>query len=125
MKVLVVDGANVVGSVPDGWWRDRAGAAEGLHAGLKNAELSFDLVVLVLEGKARAGVPEGETAGVTTVHAPRSGDDEIVAQCHHYTERGDDVTVASADRGLLSRIVPLGVVALGPRTLREGLASDR
>jgi hypothetical protein len=29
--VLVVDGANVVGSRPDGWWRDRAGAARRLR----------------------------------------------------------------------------------------------
>lgn len=90
----------------------------------KNADLSFDLVVLVLEGKARAGVPEGETAGVTTVHAPGSGDDEIVARCRHYTELGDDVTVASADHGLFSRLAPLGVMALGPRTLRAKLASE-
>src|ERR1700761_4688285 len=28
---IIVDGANVVGSRPDGWWRDRAGAAGRLH----------------------------------------------------------------------------------------------
>ena len=28
--VLLVDIANVMGSVPDGWWRDRAGAATRL-----------------------------------------------------------------------------------------------
>ncbi|MFZ2749263.1 MAG: hypothetical protein WAZ15_03065, partial [Propioniciclava sp.] len=115
MKVLVVDGANVVGSVPDGWWRDRAGAAARLHAGLQNADLSFDWVVLVLEGSARAGVPEGEAGGVTTVHAPGEGDDEVVAQCRDHTASGDAVTVASAYRGLLSRLDPLGVTTLGPR----------
>lgn len=120
-----MDGANVVGSVPDGWWRDRAGAAAGLHAALEATDLAFDLVVLVLEGKARVGVPEGVTAGVTTVHAPGSGDDEIVARCRHHTGWGDDVTVASADRGLLSRLGSLGVASLGPRTLRTKLASDR
>lgn len=120
-----MDGANVVGSVPDGWWRDRAGAAAGLHAALKGADLPFDLVVLVLEGKARAGVPEGEATGVTTVHAPGSGDDEIVARCRDHTGCGHDVTVASADRGLLSRLDPLGVKTLGPRTLRAELAADR
>lgn len=98
-----MDGANVVGCLPDGWWRDRAGAAARLHAELKNADLSFEMVVLVLEGTARAGVPQGEAAGVTTVHAPGSGDDQIVARCRDHTESGDDVTVASADRGLLSR----------------------
>lgn len=39
-----------------------------------NADLLFDVVVLVLEGKARAGAPEGEAASVTTMHAPGSGE---------------------------------------------------
>ncbi|MFF2659752.1 NTP pyrophosphohydrolase [Kitasatospora sp. NPDC058032] len=34
VPLLVVDGANVVGSVPDGWWRDRRGAAERLRDAL-------------------------------------------------------------------------------------------
>ena len=122
---MFVDGANVVGSIPDGWWRDRAAAAARLHTALENTDLSFDVVVLVLEGKARAGVPEGETLGVTTVHAPSSGDDEIVARCRDHAESGDTVTVASADRGLLTRLAPLGVTTLGPRTLRAELASQR
>lgn len=124
MKVLVVDGANVVGSVPDGWWRDRAGSAARLHTALRNADLPFDLIVLVLEGKARAGVPEGDSEGVTTVHAPGSGDDEIVARCRDHTDSGDSVMVVSADRGLVSRLAPLGVATLGPRTLRTELASQ-
>ena len=31
MSVLLVDAANVVGSRPTGWWRDRAGAMARLH----------------------------------------------------------------------------------------------
>ncbi len=38
---IIVDGANVVGSRPDGWWRDRPGAA---------ARLRGELVPLVAEG---------------------------------------------------------------------------
>ena len=60
--VLVVDAANVVGSRPDGWWRDRAGAAARLVSALGAACASGALdgpVVVVLEGAARAGVPEG------------------------------------------------------------------
>jgi 8-oxo-dGTP diphosphatase len=45
-----VDVANVMGSRPDGWWRDRAGAAVRLHA---------ELVSLAASGRA---VPPGETS---------------------------------------------------------------
>ena len=124
MRALVVDGANVVGSVPDGWWRDRAGAAARLHAGLLAAHLPFDTVVLVLEGRAKAGVPAGTVDGVTTVHAPGSGDDEIVVQCRQVAAAGASVTVASADRGLLARLATLDVTVTGPRDLRAQLAVD-
>ena len=50
MRVLVVDGANVVGSRPTGWWRDRAGAAKRLHQSITTADLDYDVIVLVLEG---------------------------------------------------------------------------
>jgi hypothetical protein len=57
---LVVDAANVVGSRPDGWWRDRAGAAARLVSALAEALATGALdgpVVVVLEGAARAGAP--------------------------------------------------------------------
>jgi len=38
MRILVVDAANVIGSVPDGWWADRPGAARRLHDGLVAAD---------------------------------------------------------------------------------------
>jgi len=55
---LIVDGANVVGSVPDGWWRDRAGAAARLRDRLAAAVAAGTIpagveVVLVVEGAAR------------------------------------------------------------------------
>ena len=62
---IVVDVANVMGSRPDGWWRDRAGAAVRLHAGVARLAASGRAVlpadnavtpgfVLVLEGAAKA-----------------------------------------------------------------------
>lgn len=133
MDVLVVDGANVVGSVPDGWWRDRAGAAARLHAALASADLPYDVVELVLEGAARAGVPqgsehsegskdsEGSESGVTTVHASGSGDDEIVHRCASHAAVGDRVVVVTADRGLIARVGAHGATTIGPRELRRGL----
>lgn len=127
MDVLVVDGANVVGSVPDGWWRDRAGAAARLHTALAAADLPYDVVELVLEGAARAGVPqgsegsEGSESGVTTVHASGSGDDEIVHRCAGHAAVGDRVVVATADRELIERVVAHGATTIGPKELRRGL----
>ena len=72
MRVLVVDGANVVGSRPDGWWKDRAGAARRLHEALAVADTSYDVVVLVLEGAAKGGVPAGRDGHLVTVHARRT-----------------------------------------------------
>ena len=116
---LVVDAANVVGSRPDGWWADRAGAARRLVAGLDAAALGYDAVVVVLEGRARDGVGEGAASGgITVVHAPGSGDDELVARCRELAESGA-VTLASADRGLIARVQGLGVAVVGPRTVRD------
>lgn len=117
MRVLVVDGANVVGSVPDGWWRDRPGAAARLHAHLLTADLPYDRVELVLEGQGRRGVPAGVAHRVMTVHAPGEGDDEIVARCVAAVEEGCEVSVATADRGLLARLDGLGVAVVGPRSV--------
>ncbi len=102
--VLVVDAANVVGSRPDGWWKDRAGAARRLHEQLMVADTPYDVVVLVLEGAAKGGVASGVDGHVRTVHAPGSGDDTIVAQARTAAERGDRVTVVTADRLLQARV---------------------
>src|SRR5262249_37128332 len=67
--LVVVDGANVVGSRPDGWWRARPAAARRLLATLTAGVPLAGEVVLVLEGAARAGVPAGRVEGVRVVHA--------------------------------------------------------
>ncbi len=117
----MVDGANVVGSRPDGWWKDRPGAARRLHDQLVTADLSCDEVVLVLEGAAKGGVRAGRDGFVRTVHARGSGDDEIVAQASASTERGDTVTVVTADRMLQSRVSAAGATSMSPSWLLDQL----
>ena len=121
MRVLVVDGANVVGSRPDGWWRDRAGAAQRLHRQLAEAELPADEVVLVLEGAARRGVQAGDGAGVRTVHAAGSGDDAIVGEVEAEVLRGHEVTVVTADRELQARAEAVGGAVARPSWLLQRL----
>lgn len=113
----MVDAANVVGSRPDGWWKDRPGAARRLHEDLLVADLSYDEIVLVLEGEAKAGVRPGRDAHVRTVHAGGKGDDTIVAEVRSAVERGDRVTVITADRMLQARCEGLAATAMSPSWL--------
>ena len=116
-RVLVVDGANVVGSRPDGWWRDRAGAAARLHGRLAVADTSYDEIVLVLEGQAKAGVPKGRDAHLRTVHAAKDGDATIVKESRGALEQGHDVVVVTADRALAQRVETLGCRTMSPSWL--------
>ena len=120
---LVVDAANVVGSRPDGWWRDRAGAAARLMAQLSATAVPHDEVVVVLEGAARAGVPAGVDGVVVTVHATGSGDDTIVAEAAARVADGRDVAVVTADRGLRARVEAVGASVVRPSWLLERLGA--
>ena len=123
MQVLIVDGANVVGSRPDGWWRDRAGAARRLQEQLLTAALPYDEVVLVLEGAAKRGNPAGLVSPVRTVHAEGSGDDAIVEAAIEQVSVGDGrgVTVVTADRALRDRVAAAGARIATPSWLLDQL----
>ncbi|MGW2678780.1 NTP pyrophosphohydrolase [Streptomyces sp. NPDC001436] len=110
--VLIVDAANVVGSVPDGWWRDRKGAAERLRDRLAVRE-GGEEVILVVEGAAR-GVES--VPGVRVESAPGSGDDLIVRLAAAHADR--PCTVVTADRALRERVQVYGATCAGPRTVR-------
>ena len=133
---IVVDAANVVGSVPDGWWRDRAGAAERLLQQLsvlaaegvpaEALELPehtwFPEWVVVVEGQARAA---GDAEGVEVVRAEESGDDAIAAEARRLVGAGRSVTVVTSDRGLAERATDAGAAVRGTRWLRDLLPDGR
>jgi hypothetical protein len=125
--VLVIDGANVVGSRPNGWWRDRAGAAARLHRQLIEAPSLAPQVVLVLEGQARAGVAEtaaegrDPSAAPAVVHAAGEGDDRIVVEAQRALSSGQVVAVVTADRGLSARVQAHGAQVVRPTWLLERL----
>ncbi|MFF2643638.1 NTP pyrophosphohydrolase [Streptomyces niveus] len=121
--LLIVDGANVVGSVPDGWWRDRRAAAERLRErlvplavdGLPGAGIPGPVeLVLVVEGQAR-GVES--VPGVRVESAPGSGDDLIAGLAAGAA--GRTCVVVTADRELRRRVEAYGARCVGPRTVRQ------
>jgi 8-oxo-dGTP diphosphatase len=140
---VIVDGANVMGSRADGWWRDRVGAMTRLHgelaglaergipgepprgdaesggeagpAGGAGAGRWWPLIILVVEGRACAIVERVTAApGVRVVAAARSGDDEIARVAA--SEPGTRIVV-TADRELRRRCLAAGASVTGPRWL--------
>ncbi len=140
---IIVDVANVMGSRPDGWWRDRAGAAVRLHdqiarlaasgrASLPGAagqareagEARRPEFVLVLEGAALAAADRLPAAPgeVRVVRARGSGDDAIVALARELPGRR---VVVTADRELRERSMAAGAEIAGPGWLLGQLSPGR
>lgn len=131
--ILVIDAANVVGSRPDGWWRDRPGAARRLLDSLTalgpvpadwfglTAQRVWPRIDVILEGQANR-VAWDQNAAVTVHRAARSGDDAVVDVVRDLATEGvAPITVVTADRGLRARL-PSQARFIGPGTLRELLA---
>ena len=127
---LIVDGNNVIGSRPDGWWRDRPGAASRLIARIADRAVHgvpasalglpehtwYPEWTAVVEGQAR-GV-DGAT-GVEVARAEASGDDTIVASAQRAVAAGRVVTVVTSDRGLSERVRDAGAAVRGVRWLLD------
>jgi hypothetical protein len=126
-RLIVVDAANVVGSRPDGWWRDRPGAALRLLE--KVATLGQKVpepveVVVVLEGAAKRAMDDAPDLGeLRVVLAANSGDDTIVDVVEAAADEDADrvITVVTADRGLRERVGSHGADSVGPRWLWDYL----
>ncbi|MHB1063063.1 MAG: NUDIX hydrolase [Georgenia sp.] len=133
--VVVVDAANVVGSRPDGWWKDRRRATTILRdhlarlarCGLDAAGVDlpgrrwYPEFVLVTEGAANGVDP---APGVDVVAAPAGGDDtvvDVVAGLLDGAAPSDEVvvTVTTADRELGERVRALGARTAGPHLVRH------
>ena len=123
--MLLIDAANVIGSRPDGWWRDRPGAARRLVEQLRANVIAGHLdppVVVVVEGAARSGVPEGDAGGVSVLHAAGNGDDlltELAAAA-----LATPVVLVSADRELRRRVAATCGTTVGPSWLYRHLDGD-
>jgi hypothetical protein len=119
---IVVDAMNVIGSRPDGWWRDRRGAVGRLVEQLERwARESGEMVTVVLEGPSS---PPLHSDAIEVAWAPRPGpnsaDGEIVRRLPEWLQQGE-VTVVSSDRDLGRRARSLGARVEPASAFRERL----
>ncbi|ORW69174.1 NYN domain-containing protein [Mycobacterium saskatchewanense] len=111
---------NVIGSRPDGWWRDRGGAVAALVEKLDRwAAAEAADVTVVLERPPRAPIP---ISVVEVAHAPRaapnSADDEIVRLVRSDARPGG-VRVVTSDRALIERVRSLGAAVFSADGFRN------
>ncbi|HEV7421057.1 MAG TPA: NYN domain-containing protein [Mycobacterium sp.] len=105
----IVDGMNVIGSRPDGWWRDRRRAMAALVDRLEQwASTEGDEVTVVFE---RPPSPPIDSSSITVAHAPKAGansaDDEIVRLVRGDAHPGE-IRVATSDGALSGRVQAAG-----------------
>jgi predicted RNA-binding protein with PIN domain len=118
----LVDGMNVIGSRPTGWWRDRPGAMRSLVEELDAfAEGSGDPVTVVLDGKPfdLEGGPR-VTVKFASRRGPNAADDDIAALAASDANPAD-LSVVTSDGDLARRVRDAGATVLGAGEFRRRL----
>lgn len=118
----VVDGNNVFGSRPDGWWNDRPAAQRRLAQRIAEwCRTHDDSVVVVFDAPVDARTAELAGGNLSIVESERRGrdaaDDDIAAIASE-SQDVDRVVVVTSDRGLRSRL-PTRVEIWGSGRFRD------
>jgi predicted RNA-binding protein with PIN domain len=111
---LIVDGMNVLGSRPDGWWRDRPGAMRRLVDKLEDVD-DYDAVVVVLDGEPFDLAGDDVEVRFASRRGPNAADDDIAAMA----DEGD--TVVTSDADLERRVRSKGADVIGAGAFRRRL----
>lgn len=110
---------NVIGTRPDGWWKDRHGALIALVEKLESWARDGRRVTVVLE---RPPSPAIRSAVVEIAHAPaaapNSADDEIVRLLHADPDPGQ-ITVVTSDGALSDRVRNAGATVYPAARFRD------
>jgi len=117
---LVVDGMNVIGSRPTGWWRDRPGAMTALVTELgRYAAATGDEVTVVLDARPFA-LPEA-AVDVRFAHPGRDAADDAIVALLAADPDPSSLVVVTSDKGLAARVRELGASVMPAGELRRAL----
>jgi predicted RNA-binding protein with PIN domain len=121
--VLLVDGNNVIGSVPDGWWRDRPGAVRRLLGRLQCLVAATGETVHVVFDVSQADLPEGTHDGVVVHYATRRGRDAADDRIRELLDAGfgKEVQVVTSDQELADGARARGATVVGAGALLRRL----
>lgn len=121
MRRWLVDGMNVVGARPDGWWRDRPAAMRALAAMLAEfARASGEPVAVVYDGRPFEVDATGVEVAFATRRGPNAADDDIARRAAADPDPASLVVVTS-DRDLAERVRAHGAEVVGAGEFRRRL----
>jgi predicted RNA-binding protein with PIN domain len=116
----LVDGMNVIGSRPDGWWRDRTAAMRSLVAQLDRfAQATGEPVAVVFDGSPR-DLPSSIDVRFASRRGPNAADDDI-ARMVAEDSASKELRVVTSDGELASRVREAGVEVVGAGAFRKRL----
>jgi predicted RNA-binding protein with PIN domain len=118
----LVDGMNVIGSRPDGWWRDRPGAMRKLAERLGDWAGEREVTV-VFDGRPFELDVDGVRVEFATRRGPNAADDDIVRLVKS-DQDPSGLRVVTSDRDLARRVQELGAAVVGAGTFRELAGCD-
>ena len=122
MARWLVDGMNVIGSRPTGWWRDRPGAMRSLTEELGAlAGATGDELTVIFDGRPfELDAPEGVSVEFATRRGPNAADDDIAALVEADPDPGG-LSVVTSDRTLAERVRQAGAEVVGAGDFRRRL----
>jgi predicted RNA-binding protein with PIN domain len=122
MARWLIDGMNVIGSRPTGWWRDRPGAMRALSEELGEfARATGDVLTVIFDGRPfELEAPAGVSVEFATRRGPNAADDDIAALVERDPEPGE-LTVVTSDRTLAGRVRDAGGTVVGAADFRRRL----
>jgi predicted RNA-binding protein with PIN domain len=119
MERWLVDGMNVVGSRPDGWWRDRRGAMRALAAELgRFARESGGSVTVVFDGRPFRAGASGVEVAFARRGGPNAADDEI-ARLVAADSNPRAIRVVTSDAELAKRVREHGAEVVSASAFRR------
>jgi predicted RNA-binding protein with PIN domain len=117
----IVDGMNVIGSRPDGWWRDRPAAMRSLVGELERfAEATGDTVTVVFDGTPFELGSDAVDVRFASRRGPNAADDDIAALAED-DEAPAELSVVSSDADLARRVRDAGGSVVGAGEFRRRL----
>jgi predicted RNA-binding protein with PIN domain len=125
----IVDGMNVIGANPDGWWRDRPRARLALTASVVSWSVGnpdAHPVTVVFDGRPTGRESEGRSGDVEVRYAPGGPNaaDDVIVELVGLAADPAAVLVVTSDAALVDRVRRAGAAVEGAKAFRARLGLD-